>query len=135
MSERYVPGAWWRVTAAIGDGAAILLFAALGRAAHDEHGNAILHVLGVAAPFLVGWYVAAILLGAYRAPVFQRLGIGLCQTAGAWFVGGIIGLTIRSLLEGRIVPFAFVLIALGFVMILLLVWRGALVGALHFTDR
>ncbi|HEX8918367.1 MAG TPA: DUF3054 domain-containing protein [Chloroflexota bacterium] len=45
------------IVTAVGDAASILLFAALGRNSHHETGGgAVAGALGVAAPFLVGWF-------------------------------------------------------------------------------
>ncbi len=119
----------------MGDVVAILVFAAAGRAAHGEEGNPVLHAAFVAAPFLIGWFVAAVPLGAYRPPVLQSTPTAISCTAVAWLVGGTIGLAIRSAIEGRVVPPAFVAVALGFVLVLLVLWRAALTAALHLSSR
>lgn len=119
----------WRkaLAAAIGDAVVILLFAFIGRNTHGEHGNVLLGTLGVAAPFLIGWYLAAIPLGAYSRAALERIRPDLLRTVRSWLAGGVIGLIIRSFQEGRPVHLAFVAVALGFVLVLLVLWR-----ALHF---
>lgn len=115
--------------AALGDAAVIVLFAALGRAAHGEGGNPLVHTVLVAAPFLVGWFIAAPLLGAYGAPVLFSLRAAVPRTILSWLAGGVIGLALRSIGEGRLVPLTFVAVALGFVLVLLVLWRLILIVA------
>lgn len=106
-----------RYLIAAGDALIILLFAALGRNAHHEHGGPA-HVLATALPFLAGWYAAAAAARLYDrlAGPWRRV-IGL--TAGTALAGGIIGLLIRSVLERRIVPLSFAAVALTFLTVLL----------------
>ncbi|MEW6583397.1 MAG: DUF3054 domain-containing protein, partial [Actinomycetota bacterium] len=70
-----------RVTvAAVVDALLILLFAAMGRRAHDE-GAGVASVLSTAAPFLIGYAVAAAALRLHRAP------LDLARGALAWAAG------------------------------------------------
>jgi hypothetical protein len=111
------------LVAALGDAAVIVLFAFVGRDTHREHGNYLFGTLGVAAPFLIGWYLSAIPLGAYSADAFRRIRLDLIRTARSWLVGGVIGLIIRSFQEGRPVHVAFIAVALSVVLVWLTVWR------------
>lgn len=124
----------WPVVAVVGDTAVFLIFAALGRSAHRETSGP-LHVLGVAAPFLAGWFVVAVLVGAYRAEAFRSVRAALRRTVTASIPGGLVALTIRSVLEGRVVPFSFVLVALSFCLGALSIWRAALVSLRHLVER
>jgi hypothetical protein len=113
-----------RVVAAVGDAVIILLFAAIGRASHHETANnPLLHTAGTAAPFLVGWFAGSLIGGAYTREGLQGGRRGLIIVGRSWLLGGLIGLTIRSVLERRVVPVTFAIIALGFNLALLLAWR------------
>jgi hypothetical protein len=116
-----------RAIAAVGDVAIILLFAAIGRASHHETAsNPMLHTVGTAAPFLVGWVAGAMIGGAYSKDGLEGGKRGLIVVGRSWLLGGLIGLAIRSMLERRIVPVTFAAIALGFNLVLLLLWRWLL---------
>ena len=111
--------------AAAGDVLVLVMFAAIGRASHGEHDGA-LGVLGTAAPFLAGWFVAAFALHAYSPRSFASVRISVRRTAITWLLGGLLGLGIRSALEGRVVPVSFAAIALAFNLATLSGWRAAL---------
>lgn len=119
---------WLVPLAAAGDALIFLIFAVIGRASHGEAiGSAALRTVGTALPFLVGWFVAALAWKAYAANTLHSYRAGLTRVAVAWITGAIIALAIRSLLEHRIVPATFAAIALGFNLVLLLLWRVAIV--------
>jgi hypothetical protein len=119
-----------RLIAAAGDATILLAFAAIGRASHREQGAELVPgVLGTAAPFLVGWYAAALLLGVYRADTFSSPRKSAFAAAYSWLPGGLIGLAIRSALEGHVVPVSFAIVALSFNLPLLLLWHAAIVLA------
>ena len=116
-----------RAVAAVGDAAVILLFAAIGRASHHEAAsNPLVHTAGTAAPFLAGWFAGALVGGAYTREGLQGGRRGLMIVGRSWLLAGFIGLAIRSLLERRVVPVTFAIIALGFNLLLLLAWRWVL---------
>jgi hypothetical protein len=105
----------------------ILLFAAIGRASHHEAAsNPLVHTVGTAAPFLVGWFAGSLIGGAYTREGLAGGKRGLIITGRSWLLGGLIGLGIRSVLERRVVPVTFAVIALGFNLVLLLAWRWVL---------
>jgi DUF3054 family protein len=108
-----------RVTfAALLDAALVLLFAAMGRRAHDE-GSAVSGVLVVAAPFLIGYAVGWAVARLDRAPLdVRRAGV-------AWAVGIPLGLVLRGLVFGRGVAPTFVVVALAVTGALLVGWRVA----------
>lgn len=121
---------WLLPAAMVGDAVIFVLFAAIGRASHGEAvGNAVLRTLGTALPFLAGWLVGALTWKAYAAEALRDYRTGLWRVVLAWVTGAILALAIRSVLEHRIVPASFAAIAFGFNMILLLLWRTALVTA------
>jgi DUF3054 family protein len=107
---------------------AVIVFAAAGRASHDESGD-VLGLLATAAPFGLG-LVAAWATPLVRArPTGLRAGLAvLAATAG-------IGFLIRFAFLGRL-PLSFVIVATVALGVLLLGWRGlsALV-AHHVAQR
>ncbi|MFC4945426.1 DUF3054 domain-containing protein [Pseudonocardia sp. GCM10023141] len=98
------------------DVVAVIVFAAIGRASHDEAGD-LLGLLGTIAPFAVG------LAAAWATPMVRANPSGL--RAGAVVLGAtaVIGLLLRLAFLGRL-PLAFVLVAVISLGVLLLGWRG-----------
>lgn len=82
---------------ALGDGVAILVFASLG-AAH--HGEAPMsnpgHVGWVAAPFLVGWAIVAIVGRLYTRDALQTPRRAISWAAPAWIVATLLGQGLRA---------------------------------------
>jgi len=118
----------------IGDTALLVIFTTIGRANHgDQEGGAVLGILGTAAPFLIGWYVAGTLLGAFSPTAFVTPKTSALRTARAWLAGGALGLLLRSTLEHRLTPLPFVFVALGFNLVTLTGWR--LLLTVHLRRR
>jgi hypothetical protein len=95
---------------------AVIVFAAAGRASHDESAD-VLGLLGTAAPFAVG------LGAAWATPIVRARPVGLL--AGATVLAGtaLIGLLVRFAFTGRL-PLSFVVVAICSLAVLLLGWRG-----------
>jgi hypothetical protein len=102
--------------AAAADAAAVVVFAAVGRASHGEADD-LLGLLATAAPFGVGALLA------WATPPVRRHPAGL--RAGAVVLAGAaaIGLLLRAAFTGRL-PASFALVATGSLAVLLLGWRG-----------
>jgi hypothetical protein len=105
---------------ALGD---LIVVAGLVTAGTFHHGGTDpLHVVSVALPFVVGWFVVAPIAGAYgRYPSTRN---ELFATLGTWTVAAPVGLGIRSttFFPGNSPPsFGFVMIALGGFTVVL--WR------------
>jgi Protein of unknown function (DUF3054) len=98
------------------DVVAVIVFAAIGRASHDESGN-VLALAGTAAPFAVG------LAAAWATPIVRTRPAGL--RAGATVLAGtaVIGLLVRFAFTDRL-PLTFVAVAVVSLGALLLGWRG-----------
>ena len=106
-----------RLTLAVAiDAALIVLFAALGRRTHNE-GSAIGGTLAVAAPFLIGYAIAAAVLRLDRAPLRVSRG------AMVWAGGILVGLILRGAVFDRGLAPAFVIVAIVTTGALLLGWR------------
>jgi len=82
---------------ATADAATILLLILVGEIRHDvdvlaDPGR----VLTTAAPFLLGWFVVAALVGAYGDRAFAGDARSLAVTVGAWIGAAGVGLTLRG---------------------------------------
>jgi len=99
------------------DAAFVLVFAAVGRASHDE-GNVVAGVIGTAWPFLVGAGVgwAAVRLLSHRWPL--EVGPGVSVVIGTVAVG----MLLRAL-TGQGTAWTFVVVATLVLAVLLLGWR------------
>ncbi|MBT2531371.1 DUF3054 domain-containing protein [Arthrobacter sp. ISL-48] len=111
--------------AALADAVLILLFAAIGRDAH-QRGDAITGVLFTAWPFLAGAALAWAAARVWRAPLAVRKA-GLPVWLGA--VAG--GMVLRAL-TGQTVVIAFVIVALVSLGLFLFGYRLLLTGLRRF---
>ncbi|GAQ80398.1 hypothetical protein KFL_000530250 [Klebsormidium nitens] len=108
-----------------GDTVALLLFALAGKVSHS--GTADFGVVPTAAPFLVGWFASATLLGGYGADATLSGPLKAVTTTGiAWAVGIPLGIVIRGVLKGQVPPTPFILVTLASTFVLLVGWRAAL---------
>ncbi|HMN99005.1 MAG TPA: DUF3054 domain-containing protein [Miltoncostaeaceae bacterium] len=107
------------VGAAVADAACIVVFAALGRASHDE-GSAVGGTLEVAAPFLIGGAVGWAAARGWRAPT------SLATGAAAWAGALVVGMLLRNLVWDRGTAPSFVIVTAIALGVLLLGWRLAL---------
>lgn len=100
---------------AVADLATILVLIVVGEIRHgvDVLGNPG-RVLVTAAPFLLGWFLVAALVGAYGDRAFAGGARTLAVTVGAWMGGAGVGLTLRgtALLPGDS-PLSFALVITG----------------------
>lgn len=104
----------------LGDFLVFILFAALGSRSH-EHRLSPLHILSVAAPFQVGWFVAALATGLYGA---RSGGEGIVKRVLiAWLPGWAIGLAGRHFVFNDDIPVSFDIVALLTNAVFLVAWR------------
>jgi Protein of unknown function (DUF3054) len=105
------------------DVVAVIVFAAVGRASHDESAD-FLGLLATAAPFGVG------LVAAWATPFVRARPTGL--SAGLAVLAGtaVIGLLVRFAFLGRL-PLSFVIVATCALGVLLLGWRGLAAFVAH----
>jgi hypothetical protein len=98
------------------DAVAILVLVLIGEIRHgvDVVGNPI-RVVETAAPFLLGWFLVAVLVGAYGDRAFDDRAVGIVVGVGAWLGGAGIGLTLRGTpyVAGN-APLSFALVMAGF---------------------
>lgn len=69
-------------------------------------------------PFLVGWFVVALALQLYRAPL-DRWAILACT----WVAGSAIGLALRAGITHRNTPIAFIVVTFIFIGLTTSGWR------------
>ncbi|ELY76408.1 DUF3054 domain-containing protein [Natrinema gari] len=84
------------------------------------------YTVRTATPFVIGWAIAASLLGAYRTRVLESVGRTLGTVAVAWIAATLIGGAIRSssLFPGGAPP-EFLLVNAGLGLGFILPWRLA----------
>jgi hypothetical protein len=99
------------------DIACVLLFVIIGRASHTK-GESLAGIASTAWPFLAGLAVGWITGRAWRQP--QAL---VPAGVAAWLVTVIAGMLLR-VIAGQGTAFSFVLVALAFLGLFLLGWRG-----------
>jgi predicted lipid-binding transport protein (Tim44 family) len=104
--------------AAVADVCCVLLFVVIGRASHSK-GETVAGMASTAWPFLAG-----LALGWLAARAWRRPAAILPSGAGAWLGAVAVGMLLR-VLAGQGTAFAFVLVALVFLGLLLLGWRLA----------
>ena len=98
------------------DVAAFLVFAVGGRMMHSGGGAAdwLSHAPLVAAPFLIGWFAAAFVFGAYPRAREVKLLRFAASSLLALLAGDAIGFAVRAYLFGEGVSLPFVVTALAF---------------------
>jgi hypothetical protein len=101
--------------ASVADGAAILVFAAVGRLSHAE-GVTPLGVLEVAWPFLAGGAVGTLAGRTWRRP-------GSLPSGAAVWAGTLVGGMLLRALSGGGVQLSFVMVAAVVLAVLLFGWR------------
>lgn len=116
------------VLAACADALLILLFAAIGRDAH-QRGEIITGVFATAWPFLAGAAVAWFALRLWRAPLaLWPAGVGV------WLGTVVVGMLLRAV-TGQVVVLPFVIVALISLGVFLLGYRLATAGVRRLRTR
>ncbi len=108
--------------AAIADAVLILVFAAVGRDAH-QRGDVVTGVLLTAWPFLAGAALGWLVSRAWRNP------LSVHRTGLAVWLGALVGGMVLRLLTGQTVVLPFIIVALLSLGLLLVGWRLAWAGA------
>jgi len=114
------------ITLVIGDFLCFLIFAALGSGSHGEATGlaAIPHIILVALPFAIGWFLVSPFVGAFRRDVLARPRAMAIRTALAWLLSWPVTMVLRGIfVDHGIPPYTFALIVLIFNMAILLIWR------------
>ena len=110
----------------VGDLAALLLFALIGRRSHGAAVGfaATVETLRTAAPFLAGWLLVAPWVGAYRLALFAHPPTLLRTTLLGWAGALLVGAIFRAAMIGRFSPLSFYLVTFFVALLLLLGWRA-----------
>jgi hypothetical protein len=114
------------ITLVIGDFLCFLIFAALGSGSHGEVTGlaAIPHIILIALPFAIGWFLVSPFVGAFRRDVIARPRAMAIRTGLAWLLSWPVTMVLRGVfVDHGIPPYTFALIALIFNMVILLIWR------------
>ncbi|NMO89992.1 DUF3054 domain-containing protein [Actinomycetospora sp. TBRC 11914] len=121
-----------RPALALVDALAVLVFAAIGRQAHEEGAHdaayAIGQVVGIAAPFLAGALVGALAVRSWRDPLALRSGLAV------WVGAVVVGMLLRWAFVDR-PPLSFLVVATVSLAVLVLGWRGAVRGIMRLRHR
>lgn len=111
---------------AIGDALVFLAFAAIGRGSHGEATGlaAVPQVIETALPFIVGWFLVAPWIGAYRRELAANPRKMAGRTLLAWVCSWPVTMAIWGIfVDHGIPPLSFGAVTLLFNAVLLLVWR------------
>jgi hypothetical protein len=104
-----------------GDLTAIYLFALIGRRSHGLDGeNMLLAALQTALPFALGWLIVSPWFGMFEPPTLRALAQRL---ASSWPPALLLGMLLRSWVNGTPLQLSFILVALLSGGALLTVWR------------
>jgi hypothetical protein len=106
------------LTLVLGDAVALILWAVLGLASHNE-GVTVAGLLRNAGLIMVGWFAAALVLGTYRSP-------GVWRFLATWAIGITAGVILRAAILGKSWngdEFTFLAVTLGVTLVLLAAWR------------
>ncbi len=114
----------WPLALLIGDVLALLIFVIIGRLSHGFTSDWLLNVARIVTPFLIGWFVVAIPVGAYRADLLTSPGSLMARAAVAWIVGDLLAFALRALLFQDNVTMPFALTSVAFTGLFLLGWRA-----------
>jgi hypothetical protein len=108
----------------IGDIIILFLFSMLGRMAHQQSLE-LWAVSETTAPFVIGWLVAAVLVGALKPENLTTIRGTLHKAVLAWLIGVPLGLLIRALILQRWFHWSFILITMVGTLVMIVAWRMA----------
>jgi len=111
-----------RLGLALGDFAALVTFAAIGRNNHDEGVN-LVDVLNTAAPFLFSWFALSPFLGAYNRKSTSSVKSVFTGIIPGWLASITLALSIRGLIRASIPPTPFIIVSAVATFVLLTAWR------------
>jgi peptidoglycan/LPS O-acetylase OafA/YrhL len=117
---------------ALVDALAVLVFAAIGRQAHEEGAHDVAYalgqVVGIATPFLAGALVGAVAVRSWRDPLAWRSGVAV------WVGAVVVGMLLRWAFVDR-PPLSFIVVATISLAVLVLGWRGVVLGIMRLRGR
>jgi hypothetical protein len=110
----------------LGDLGMMALFGIWGQSAHGllaGNQEPLRAVVNTAAPFMLGWLLASILVGTYRGTALYPLSRTIWKTALAGLLGGPLGGVFWALSRGHWPVWEFYAVTTGISASMLLVWR------------
>ncbi|MEO6996546.1 MAG: DUF3054 domain-containing protein [Terracoccus sp.] len=116
------------VVAAVADLVLVIVFAAVGRASHDE-GNPVVGALATAWPFLVGTAVGWLVVRLLRRSWPLEVGPGIT----VWFATLVFGMLLRQV-TGQGTAASFVAVAAVVLAVFLVGWRALAALGLRVRD-
>jgi Protein of unknown function (DUF3054) len=120
--------------AVIGDFAAFMLFAALGRGQHGESQGAG-EILVTGLPFFAAWLVFAAATGKYRIDRGLSMPRVAKSVALTWLMAWPLALALRATIQHRGIPPSFDIVALLANGVLLSTWRLLLQAVVRLTPK
>lgn len=110
---------------AVGDVIALVAWVVVGLESHHMSSNWLMSILRVVAPFIIGWFVVAPLVGAYRPTLFNQPGPFMRHSALAWLGSVCLGLLLRATVFGSGFVPTFALVTFIVTAVFVLGWRAA----------
>jgi len=101
----------------------LLLFVVIGRISHGMTNDWLVNLLRIATPFVLGWAVAAIVVGAYQPGLWRKPAGFLARSAAAWLLGNGLAFLLRHFLMQDRITLPFALTSIAFTGLFLLAWR------------
>lgn len=107
-----------------GDLFILYIFALMGRASHNES-LAFGPTLGTAAPFLIGWVLAALIVRGWRIGAYQRWKTTWNKTILHWSFGVPLGLILRYAFftDWHAGAYPFLIVTVMTTFVLMVLWR------------
>jgi hypothetical protein len=110
-----------------GDVVVVVVLLSAGMVRHGENPLVLFErAVLVIGPYVLGWLLAAALLGAYTTVARRSVGDAAANAAGSWFVAALVGSGLRATpaLPGGAPP-TYVAVVVGTGFVALVGWRAA----------
>jgi len=111
----------------VGDIVAWVVWLAAGLATHRMRDNLLANGVRIAAPFVIGWAVAALLTRAYDLRLLRQPRLFFARSVLCWLVAVGIGLGLRATLFGDGFVPIFAAVTVAFTALFVLGWRAVFV--------
>lgn len=109
---------------AVGDIIALLLFTFFGTMEHQMD-SGFREIWNITFPFIAGWILAGLVLGAYRHKAYATMSQATAATVKTAILAVPLGLLFRWLMYDKPAAWVFGLVVFAFVLLFLLLWRWA----------
>jgi hypothetical protein len=113
----------------VGDVVAWVVWLVAGLATHRMRDNLLMNGVRIAAPFVIGWAVAALLTRAYDLRLLRQPMSFFARSVLCWLLAVGIGLGLRATLFGDGFVPIFAAVTIAFTALFVLGWRAAFVWA------